>query len=159
MIDIQLGIQIEEPFVDLVSEDGLRKAAEPTLAAAGINSPVELGIVITDDNTVHELNRTYRGIDDTTDVLAFTFTEPSGSQAERFVTPPDEITHLGEVIISLPRAREQAEMQHHPLERELALLVAHGVLHLLGYDHERPEDDRKMRAMEARVLHLIEDKE
>ena len=159
MLCIQLGIQIEKSFAGLVSEDWLRQAAELTLATTGINSPVELGIVITDDNTVHELNRIYRGIDDTTDVLAFTFSEPSGNQAEHFITPPDDFAHLGEVIISLPQAREQAGMQHHPLEKELALLVAHGVLHLLGYDHKRPEDDRKMRAMEARVLHLIEDKE
>jgi probable rRNA maturation factor len=158
VLDIELGIQIEKSFVGLVSEDWLKQAAELTLASAGINYPVELGLVIADDNTVHELNRIYRGVDDTTDVIAFTLSEHSGTQTEHFIMPPDDVTHLGEVIISLPQASEQASMQHHPLERELALLVAHGILHLVGYDHERPEDDLKMRAMEAKILQLIGDK-
>jgi probable rRNA maturation factor len=97
-------------------------------------------------------------VDRTTDVIAFALSE-RGTERESFVTPPDDVIHLGEVIISYPRARRQAEEQRYPLERELALLVAHGVLHLLGYDHELPEQGEKMRAMESKVLDAIKTKQ
>ena len=93
-------------------------------------------------------------MDSTTDVIAFALSE-RGAKAEPFVTPPDDVIHLGEVIISYPQAKRQAEEQHHPLERELALLVAHGVLHLLGYDHELPEQAQNMRALESQVMDAI----
>ncbi len=157
MLNCRLSIQIEEPFVGLVAEDWLRRAAELTLVAAGLSSPVELGLVIADDDTVRELNRSYRGVDDTTDVLAFALSQPgSDEEGEHFIMPPDKTLHLGEIFISYRQAERQAEEQHHPLERELALLVIHGVLHLLGYEHERPEAEQRMRAMEAKVLDAIE---
>jgi len=156
VLDCQLSIRIEEPFVRLVTEDWLRRAVELTLVAAGLSSPVELGLVIADDDTLRELNRSYRGVDNTTDVLAFAFSQPGNEGGEHFITPPDKTLHLGEIFISYRQAERQAEEQHHPLERELALLVIHGVLHLLGYEHERPEAEQRMRAMEAKVLEAIE---
>lgn len=158
MLKCQLSIQIEEPFVDLVAEDWLRRAVELTLAATGISSPVELGLVIAGNDTVHELNRSYRGVDDTTDVLAFALSQPYSDDAEPFVMPPDDIIHLGEVIISYTQAQRQAEEQRHSLEQEITLLVAHGVLHLLGYDHEHLEAGQRMRATEAKVLDAIKGK-
>ena len=154
MLKIQLSIRIEKPFVGLVSKHWLRKAVKLTLAHTGISSPVELGLVIAGDETVHELNRSYRSVDSTTDVIAFALSEGCAKD-EPFVTPPDDVIHLGEVIISYPQAERQAREQHHPLEKEIALLVAHGVLHLLGYDHELPEQEQKMKAMESRVLDAI----
>ena len=157
MLKIQLSIRIEKPFVGLVSKQWLRRAVKLTLVHTGLSSPVELGLVIAGDETVHELNRSYRSVDSTTDVIAFALSERSAKD-EPFVAPPDEVIHLGEVIVSYPQAKRQADEQRHPLEREVALLVAHGVLHLLGYDHELPEQAHKMRAMEARVLHAIKTK-
>ncbi|MEE8471293.1 MAG: rRNA maturation RNase YbeY, partial [Dehalococcoidia bacterium] len=157
VLDIHLGIQIEESFVSLVSDDGLKQAVELTLIATGISSSVELGLVIANDSTVHELNRTYRGVDDTTDVLAFALTEGRGDDAEHFAMPPDETLHLGEIVVSYPRAQVQAKEQYHSVERELALLVVHGVLHLLGYDHGHPDSEQRMRSIETRVLAIIED--
>jgi probable rRNA maturation factor len=154
MLKIQLSIRIEKPFVGLVSKVWLRQAVKLTLIHTGISSPVELGLVIAGDDTVHELNRSYRNVDRTTDVIAFALSE-QGANAQQFITPPDDVIHLGEVIISYPQAERQSEEQRHPLEKELALLVAHGVLHLLGYDHELPEQGEKMRAMESRVLDTI----
>ncbi len=154
----QLIIRIEKPFVKLVARVWLRQAAELALAIAGIRSPVELGLVIAGDDTVHELNRKYRGVDDTTDVLAFALSQPPGSEAMPFITPPDNVVHLGEVIVSYPQAKRQAEEQHYSVEQELALLVAHGVLHLLGYDHELPKDERKMRAMETEFMGALANK-
>ncbi len=157
MLKIQLGIRIEKPFAGLVSKRRLRQAVKLTLVHTGISSPVELGLVIAGDDTVHELNRNYRSVDRTTDVIAFSLSE-RGLDNQPFIAPPDDVIHLGEVIISYPQAKRQAEEQRHPLEKELALLVAHGVLHLLGYDHELPEQAEKMRAMEARILAALKTK-
>lgn len=156
MLKLKLSIQIEKPFASFVSREWLRKAVTLALSHAGINKAVELGLVIASDETVHSLNRKYRGVDRTTDVLAFALAEANYKIAEPFAVPPDKIIHLGEVIISYPQAKRQAEEQKHSLEKELALLVAHGVAHLLGYDHEQPGDAKKMRALEAKVLADIE---
>ena len=151
----QLTIRIEKPFVKLVARVWLRQAAERALAVAGIRHLVELGLVIAGDDTVHELNLKYRGVDDTTDVLAFALSQPPSSKAMPFITPPDNVVHLGEIIVSYPQANRQAEEQQHSVEQELALLVAHGVLHLLGYDHESSQDEQKMRATERKVMETI----
>ncbi len=151
MPNYELSLHIDESFRDSSAEKRLRKAVEETLAAHGVDAPVELGLVITDDRVVQELNRSYRGLDATTDVLAFALRE----QSQDFATPPNGILHLGEVFISCPQAERQAQEQGHPLEQELALLAIHGVLHLLGYEHEDPDEEQKMRAMEEKLLTLI----
>ena len=156
MSNCQLCIRVEEPFLGFVVEDRLKQVVETTLATAGMNEPVNIGLVIATDDTVRDLNRSYRGVDDTTDVLAFALSEPGSDENEQFVMPPDRTLHLGEVIVSYPQAERQAEEQGHPLERELAFLVVHGVLHLLGYDHEEPEKEQIMRVMESKVMDTIE---
>ena len=77
---------------------------------------------------------------------------PPATRATSFITPPDGVLHLGEVIVSYPQAVLQAEEYHHPLEQELALLVVHGVLHLLGHEDEEAEAELDMRAEEERIL-------
>ena len=156
MQNLQLSIQIEDPFVSLVDKDWLGKVVETTLIADGVGELVDIGLVIASDETVQNLNRSYRGVDASTDVLAFALSQPSSDEVEHFAMPPDKILHLGEVIVSYHQAERQAEEQHHPIERELALLVVHGVLHLLGYDHGKPEAEQSMRAMEAEILNSIE---
>jgi len=106
--------------------------------------------VITGPHTIRQLNRSYRGRDETTDVLSFALLEDS--QAITFITPPNGVSHLGEVILSYPQAAIQAQEHKHPLERELALLVIHGMLHLLGHDDEDTKAEARMRAEEQRVL-------
>jgi probable rRNA maturation factor len=152
MLRTRVSIQVERPYLGLVSREWLGKAARLALKYGGMTKPAELSLVITSDDQVHRLNREYRGVDRTTDVLAFALAEANDKIADPFAVPPDKIIHLGEVIISYPQAKRQAEERKHSIERELALLVAHGVLHLLGYDHEKPEDAKKMRALEAKVL-------
>jgi len=100
---------------------------------------------------VQKLNRDYRGVDAPTDVLAFNML-PQKETTTSFVLPPDGVTRLGEVIISYPQAMEQAKEQGHSVNKELALLIIHGILHLLGYDHEQPEEEAKMRAKEKELL-------
>jgi len=98
---------------------------------------------------VQQLNKSYRGKDEPTDVLAFYMTSAD------FIEPPDGVRHLGEVIISYPQAVIQAEEHRHSIKKELAILIIHGVLHLLGYDHEESEQERQMRAREADILSQI----
>ncbi len=155
MRDLQLSIHIEKPFTELVDKEWLGKVVETTLAAAGAGETVDIGLVVASDDTVHNLNRSYRGVDASTDVLAFAMSETGIDEVEKFALPPDDILHLGEVIVSYHRAQRQAEEQRHPLERELALLVTHGVLHLLGYGHEEPGAEQSMRAMEAKVVDAL----
>lgn len=97
---------------------------------------------------MRRLNRAYAGNDYVTDVLSFAAREDTGS----FHAPPSKDSLLGDIAIDLPQAARQAREAGHPLTRELDLLLAHGVLHLLGYDHGEPADARKMEALQAQVL-------
>lgn len=123
----------------------LRRAALATLLYGG-SAPVEVAVVITDDASLQELNRRYRGIDAPTDVLAF----PTESRGP-FVgvgEPP----YLGDVVISYPCALEQAAEAGHAVEAELQLLTVHGILHLLGYDDEEAEARARMWAAQSAIL-------
>ncbi len=111
-----------------------------TLRSEGTRGLVEVSVLLTDDATVRALNRVYRGIDRPTDVLAF---PQDGSGAARV---------LGDVVVSVERAARQARQVGHSLEREVALLVAHGTLHLLGYDDQTPAGARAMEIAQNRIL-------
>ena len=147
----QIGIQAEEKFRGVIDEDWARRMAQTVLKAEGVAPPYEVSLVFTDSETVKQLNRDYRGVDEPTDVLAFYMLPQKGADSS-FALPPDGVTRLGEVIISYPQAAEQAREQGHSPERELALLIIHGILHLLGYDHEEPEEQSKMRERERELL-------
>jgi len=147
----QIGIQAEEKFRGVIDEDWARRMAQTVLKAEGVAPPYEISLVFTDSETVKQLNRDYRGVDEPTDVLAFYMLPQKGADSS-FALPPDGVTRLGEVIISYPQAAEQAREQGHSPERELALLIIHGILHLLGYDHEEPEEQSKMRERERELL-------
>jgi len=147
----EVEIFVEEKFRNLVGEDWVKKIVKQILEAEGVAPPYEVSLVFTDSETVKQLNRDYRGVDDPTDVLAFYMLPQKGADSS-FALPPDGVTRLGEVIISYPQAVAQAREQGHSPERELALLIIHGILHLLGYDHEEPEEESKMRERERELL-------
>jgi len=113
--------------------------------------PAEVGLVLTGEEEIRQLNRQFRGVDEPTDVLAFPL------EGDPAFPSPDSQRHLGDVFISLPRARAQARAYSHPLKQELALLVAHGLLHLLGYDDQQPRAKRRMFREQARLLSQLED--
>lgn len=138
-------VQVEETFVASVSADWLGSVAQATLAAAGHRTGT-LTVVVTHDEVLRALNRDFLGIDAPTDVLSF------GGEAPDFVNPPSADVYLGDVVIAYPKAEAQASAAGHPIEAELALLVVHGVLHLLGYDHIRPEDKVAMWGRQAEIL-------
>jgi probable rRNA maturation factor len=97
----------------------------------------DVELLLTNDATIRELNKQYRGKDKATDVLSFSLDDP---------------VHLGQLVISVERAQEQAQELGQSLEEELQFLFAHGLLHLLGYDHEEPEEEKVMLAKTYRLL-------
>ncbi|NOH00812.1 MAG: rRNA maturation RNase YbeY [Chloroflexi bacterium] len=106
----------------------------------------DLTIVLTDDRQLHELNLDYLGVDAPTDVLSFPASETD---------PETGTTYLGDVVLSVPRAMEQAQAAGHSVEAEAQLLVVHGTLHLLGYDHATEEEKAVMWAEQAKVLERL----
>lgn len=145
MADNIVLISVKDRFESAVDPTAVVTLAERVLAAESIDGS-ELGILVTDDEQVRELNRKYAGEDRATDVLSFSLLE-----GEEFVSP-DDVTRLGEVIISYPTAEGQASEAGHSVADEVAHLLVHGILHLLGYDHAEADDERKMRAREDDLL-------
>jgi probable rRNA maturation factor len=147
--DISVDIQVVPQYAESVDTAIVARAVEQTLRAEQIAGPVEISILITDDMELHRLNQSYLGIDAPTDVLSFA----GGDDYFSFVHPPDAPRYLGDIAISWDRVVAQAAEYGHSRERELAFLVVHGVLHVLGYDHERgPVDEAEMRAREEAIL-------
>ncbi len=138
-------ISVEEALRAAIDSERLEGVASAAMEREGLPS-AELSVLITDDETVRELNREYAGDDTPTDVLAFSLRE-----GEEFASP-DGVLRLGEVIISYPTARRQAADAGIPVEREIEHLLVHGVLHLLGYDHAEPQEEDRMRARERDLL-------
>ena len=135
--------------VDIAGIDvhALERMATRALENEAVQAPAELSVLLADDSTVRELNRTYRATDATTDVLSF-----AQSEGEAFAQPEGIATHLGDIIVSVDTARRQADAYGQTLQDEVTHLLVHGVLHLLGYDHEVAEDADVMRAHEDAIL-------
>jgi len=153
---MEISVLIDEGVGGNLEPSWLQGIAYQVLVAQGAGAEVELGLVIATQERVKQLNRDYRGRDEPTDVLAFSAREEVGADLPPFVQPPDGVLHLGEVIISYPQAAIQAEEHRHSVRKEIAILIIHGVLHLLGYEHGNPELERQMRAREAEILSHIE---
>lgn len=134
----------------------LERAITAALEAEGVKTPCEVDVLITDDEGIHQINLEQRGIDRPTDVLSFPMFnyapgQPPADGAD--ADPATGLTPLGDMVISLERARAQAEEYGHPVERELCYLAVHSVLHLLGYDHmDEGEEKAQMRAREEAIL-------
>ncbi|MCL5102593.1 MAG: rRNA maturation RNase YbeY [Armatimonadetes bacterium] len=125
----------------------VRSIAQRLLRAENCPDNMELSILLADDARIVELNKEYRDIDGPTDVLSF-----SQLEGEDEAIPGVEEDLLGDVVISVETARRQAENQGHSLDREIDILLVHGILHLLGYDHAEPEDERVMFARQEEIL-------
>ena len=125
----------------------VRKAILATLKYEDVNMNLEVSVTFTDNEGIRELNREYRNIDRATDVLSF----PQINYDDGEELSAGEM--LGDIVLSLERAREQAEEFGHSFERECAFLCAHSTLHLLGYDHElSDEDDADMRRRQSEIM-------
>ena len=145
--------------IEFAVEDGLIATWDEPRVAALVRSIVDrefqdggdyaISLHLVGDDTIRHLNTEHRGIDTHTDVLSFPLHDPNGM---RFVLPPGQPANLGDVVVSHPTALAQAHDFGHSVEREIGYLVAHGVLHVLGYDHEEVEDRRRMRYREEEAL-------
>jgi probable rRNA maturation factor len=124
----------------------LERAALATLEHQSADPQSELTIVLTDDGQLQQLNRDYRDVDAPTDVLSFPASETD---------PETGAAYLGDILISVPRAAQQATTAGHSVEAEIQLLTIHGVLHLLGHDHAEGEEKAQMWAAQAEVLEKI----
>jgi probable rRNA maturation factor len=124
----------------------LERAARFTLELQPDSADADITIVLTDDQQLHELNRDFLGVDAPTDVLSFPASEED---------PETGASYLGDILISIPRAAQQALAGGHPLEAEVQLLVVHGVLHLLGHDHAEAEEKALMWNEQAKVLERL----
>ncbi len=155
MKPMEINVMFDEGAEGTFDADWLLGIARRALEAEGVAENVEMGLVIATDKRVQELNRTYRGKDSTTDVLSFPFSEDAGGECP-FPAVPDGIRHLGEIILSYPQARRQAAERGHSVKREAAILIIHGVLHLLGYDHIKDDEAEVMEAREAEILKTVE---
>ena len=150
-------VRMFDEFIERVDPEWLATVAETALVVEGSKTEGVITVVIADDQTVSELNAEHRGIDTTTDVLSFSNIHSGTYYGDdnrdndgfEFVLPPCHQPEVGEVIISLPQAERQAREAGHTLENEIAALVAHGIFHLLGYDHEVETDAVVMQAREV----------
>ena len=130
----------------------VKEAVRAALAAEGVSEPCLVGVVFTDDEGVRRVNREFRGVDRATDVLSF----PLGENGVYDLNPETGCLQLGDIVISMETAVLQAETYGHTLEREIAFLTVHSMLHLLGYDHEQGGlEEMEMRSKEETVLESL----
>ena len=130
-----------------------RRAVETVLEHEQYNNPCEVSVTYTDNEQIHELNLQYRNVDRPTDVLSFPLMDFSGESEEPVADEP--VVSLGDIVISLEKAAEQANEYGHSFEREVAFLTVHSMLHLLGYDHMEEDEERDMRARQRTVMELL----
>ena len=131
-------IKIDEEIEKIVE-----KSIEAALKEIDFTEDYEVSVSFVGDEEIHELNRDYRGVDRTTDVLSFPM--------------DDEFTNmLGDIVININKVIEQAKEYGHSEKREISYLTVHSTLHLMGFDHEEEEDKKEMRAVEYRVMEKLE---
>ena len=123
----------------------LRTAVTVTLRHERKKPPLEVTLLLTDDDQLQALNKEYRGINEPTDVLSF-------ESGETLPGMKEDESYLGDIVISVPMAERQARQGGHTLKAELQLLAVHGTLHLLGHDHEDPEEKDRMWWAQASIL-------
>lgn len=132
-------------------EQIVKSVLQKTAEVYNIDPHTEVSVVLANDEYIHALNLTYRGKDCPTDVLSFALNE---GDEPNVIDGPEEVL-LGDIIISMETAARQAAEYGHSLERELAYLTVHGILHLLGYDHMIEEEKAEMRQEEEHILSLL----
>jgi probable rRNA maturation factor len=170
----RIDVTVRDGVETVVPPIRLARTAAAALDAAGAPSPASVGLILSDDAELTELNEAHMGATGPTDVLSFPLLPPerfpihegqptasaAGSEATAFVTPPGNRIHLGDIVISVERACDQAaagrggqtgDVKWTP-GQELRLLVAHGVLHICGWDHAAPREEAAMRDLEQRIL-------
>jgi probable rRNA maturation factor len=155
----QINIQIKRGLKVPFSRRWLTAICRAVLDEEQVIQPVEIECIITDDTTIQKLNKQFRNIDEPTDVLSFAFKDTcTEAQVASFPSIPDSPEALGQIIVSFPRAVMQSAAHCYSIDQELAMLVVHGMLHLLGYDHHDPAEGREMKQREKHAINLLREK-
>ncbi len=152
MMDVIISREPENLQIDAEIEEIVRHAAEVTGPLYGVENG-EVSITLTNNEYIHELNNQYRGLDRPTDVLSFAFADSMEEEPE--ISGGSETEMLGDIIISVEKAQEQAKEYGHSLKRELSFLTVHGMLHLMGYDHMDEEERLEMEEEQRYVMHKL----
>ena len=140
-----VDVQVDPSYAHRCDAAELARCIRAVFASRRLRTPRAVELRITSSRAVRGLNRRYAGLDEPTDVLSFNTDFPG-------LRRPDGAIELGAIVIALPVAARNAKARRVSLADELALLAVHGALHLLGYDHERPDEDAEMRRLERRAL-------
>lgn len=143
-----VSVEISGRLPSGVTKELIERLVNASFSAGGGEGAARVSISVVDDKVMRELNRRHRGIDDTTDVLSFPYADSDFPDAEG---DPGRIL-LGEIVISSPRVRKQAREAGRTTRREFALMVVHGTLHLLGYDHCTEKEERVMFRLQQDIL-------
>lgn len=151
---MEIILQIDDPFQAQIEPESLEKAVQLALHlfnqtfGSNTNTASSVTLVVTDNDTVRQLNADYRGVDAPTDVLSFENTpDPDFPQVDEL-----EADHLGDIIIAYPVAEAQAQAAGHTVQDEIVLLAVHGFLHLLGFDHDTPENKAQMWQIQHQIM-------
>ena len=142
-----------EEIENLKDEELIRKVIECVLKEEGIKKNLDVYVTLTNNETIRKINAEHRNIDKATDVLSFPMFDREEIPLLKKEDNSEDI--LGDIIVSIEKVREQAEEYGHSFERELAYLVTHGMLHLLGYDHMIEEEKIVMRKREEEILGVL----
>ncbi|MET3682448.1 putative rRNA maturation factor [Alkalibacillus flavidus] len=137
--------KVQDDLIQLL-HDVLQYAAQQE----AVDDAAEMSVTLVDDETIQQINADYRGKDYATDVISFALEEQG--EGEMDIIGDDIPVHLGDIVISIDRAEAQADEYNHSFEREFAFLGVHGLLHLLGYDHETETDEKAMFHKQETIL-------
>lgn len=146
MNEIEVFVQVEEEIPEL---ETVKKVLLGAIEKEKLKN-VSFNLIIVDNEYIHELNKTYRNIDRETDVITFALED------EDSIVLPDNMRILGDIYISIDKAKEQSKEYGHSLLRELSFLAVHGFYHLLGYDHQTKEEEKIMFQKQEEVLEAYE---
>ncbi|MBO4467806.1 MAG: rRNA maturation RNase YbeY [Clostridia bacterium] len=148
-VKINITDNHKKGFVDADTRKLVRKACKAVLKEENFSDPAQVDVTFVSDDEIRALNREFRDIDSSTDVLSF----PLGENGIYDINPENGAFMLGDVVISVDHALAQADLYGHGISREIAFLTVHSMLHLLGYDHVNGEEERRvMRKKEEEIL-------
>lgn len=141
-----INVKIKTRFRAEISKTLINQTAAAVLSSMQPEKMLDISIIVEDDAFLQKLNRDYLGFDSPTDVLSFSTGE---------IDPETDRYYLGDIILSFPRAAEQAQKGGHAVQSEVQLLIVHGILHLLGYDHDDDESKQEMWSIQNELIGMM----
>ena len=150
-IYIDFSDEQDKITLDFSAEELIEACAREALAGEGIEDDAEISVTFVDNEKIRELNKLHRNVDRETDVLSFPLGDENGFE----VNCDNDAILLGDIVVSLEKAVSQSEEYGHSLKREAAFLITHSLFHLLGYDHEAPDEEKEMFEKQERVLQKL----